>query len=93
MQVLMCALALNTLGSTPVEVEEVVVGEVLDIHLEKTLLGMWVSTLKPGLGQNIALVWLLRPHRSPSLLELRLNQAKTLGGDRFVVVFSFDSER
>ena len=72
-------------------------GEVLDIRLEKTLLGMWVSTLKPGLGQNIAmelaLVWLLRPHRSPSLLELRLNQAKTLGGDRFVVVFSFDSER
>ena len=75
----MCALAVNTLGSTPVEVE--VVAEVD----ERPLLGLCkvqVATLKPGLGLKLgvelALVWHLRPHRSPSLLGLRLNQARTL---------------
>ena len=83
----MCALAVNTLDSTPVEVEEVV-EEVLDIHFEKPLLGfckVQVSTLKPGIGLKLASVWHLIPRRSPSLLELRLNRAKTLtGGIDFV---------
>jgi len=60
-----------------VEVEEVV--EVLDLHFEKPLLGLWMqmSTLKPGLklALELALVW---HHRSPSLLELRLNQGRIL---------------
>ena len=59
MQVLRWALTLNTLGSTPVEVEEEEVGEVLDLHSEKPLLGLCkvqVSALKHGLGQKIALV-------------------------------------
>ena len=77
MQVLISALAVN-LGSTPVEVE-VVAG--VD---ESPLLGLWaqLATLKPGLGLKLgvelALVWNLRSHRSPSLLELRLNQARIL---------------
>ena len=98
MQVLRWALALNTLGSTPVEVEEEVEGEVLDLHSEKPLLGLCiamckvqVATLKPGLGQKIAvelaLVWHRRPDRSLSLLELRLNQAKALGGMDFLLLF------
>jgi len=87
-------LALNTLGSTPVEVEEEVVVEVLGLHSEKPLLGLCkvqVATLKPGLGQKIAvelaLVWHRRPDRSLSLLELRLNQAKALGGMDFLLLF------
>ena len=83
-------LALNTLGSTPVEGEEEVVGEVLVLHFERPLLGkckVHVSTLKPGLGQKIALVWHRRPHRSLSLLELRLNQAKALGGIDLLSLF------
>ena len=90
----MSALALNTLGSIPVEVEEGVVGEVLVLHFEKPLLGLYkvqVSTLKPGLGQKIAvelaLVWHRRPDRSLSLLELRLNQAKTLAGKDLLLLF------
>ena len=78
----MQVLALNTLGSTPVEGEEEVVGEVLDPLLG--LCKVQASTLKPGQGQKIAvelsLVWHLRPHRSPSLLELRPNQAQILAG-------------
>ena len=74
----MSALAVNTLGSTPVEVE-VVAGVV-----ESPPLGLWaqLATLKPGLelklGVELALVWNLRSRRSPSLLGLRLNQARTL---------------
>jgi len=80
-QLLICAVVLNTLGSTPLEVEEEVVEVVLvlDLHFEKPLLGRWVSTLKPGLGLKLALeLALVWHHRSPSSLELRLNQVSLL---------------